>query len=240
VALGDLDRRSREYPWTHLKVEKPIGTHDEVVSALRIHIKRTYAGRKYLLGEHDVSDIEFDGHNVTMDHPHSVLSIDVHGRHTDISLTPRDENGDREQDETMPMINGHRDANGLTHVSGGVTKRLHVGDHSSSIERRPSLLQPQPKRQKFSLDGHISSPAQAPLCPEHPVEAHGTIPADTIDSFSSNMYPTPSHSPSPSPTTHLPRPSVIGSAATGDPTDIIPSQTRSNRGLARTQTLWRF
>jgi len=204
VAL-DNERRD-EYPWTHLKLEKPTGSPDEVISALRLHIKRTYPRRQLYLDEYDVIHTESD----IKDHPKSLLGDDTPRQH--IRLRSRSWNENGTEDSDVEMVD-------KTDDSRFVTKRFHTGDYSSSMEDGEGTRRPHPKRQKFSLDDSVSSPVRDPG-PLHPHVAYSGVNTDSKDSFSNNGYPTPLHSPS------LPGSSAIAPAVDSN-VNIVPSQTRS-------------
>jgi hypothetical protein len=114
----ESDKRPSEYPWTHLKLEKPTGTQDEVVAALRLHLKRTY------------SDIDFDD---SITDPRDTDNVDSHPQHADIHSSSRKANENGEEDADIKMADVLSVASDSSLMSGAVTGQLHTGEHRGSV-----------------------------------------------------------------------------------------------------------
>jgi hypothetical protein len=79
LSFAELDNHPSDYPWTRLKLKRPYGTRDEIIAALRRHLKHTYH-----LDENDFRNIEFDGNIVDPEHSPTVL--DIYSQNVDIEM----------------------------------------------------------------------------------------------------------------------------------------------------------
>ena len=227
VALED--KQALSYPWTHLKLEKPTGTRDEVVAALRHHLKRTYPRQdsQELLDEYN-SEIEFDRNDPSTDYNER---LPEYPKPTSITFSS---DGCGAEDTDTHMAEASNDA---MYVSRGVAKRLHMGDQSHK-PLMAGIPHSKCKRQKLSPVDSDSSPIRGGHYPRHSVDdstySGGLNTGTNFSSPGTGYYPTPSHSPSPSPPSPLPSPSAIPSPINGS--HLVSTPVRS-RGLARSRTL---
>jgi hypothetical protein len=82
LSPGELEIRSSEYPWIPLKLERPSGTQDEVIAALRHHLRRTYH-----LDDNEVANVEFVGNIAEAEHAPTLLDVDIHSQQIDIEMS---------------------------------------------------------------------------------------------------------------------------------------------------------
>ena len=106
-----------EYPWTPLKIDKPTGTRDEIIAALRLHLKRTY------------SDINFD--SSAADSPDMATSFDD-DQLADIRSLFRNADEIEEGDINTEMAGASSEATHSGPTSGATAGPLQTGGYPGS------------------------------------------------------------------------------------------------------------
>lgn len=212
-SLMDASVRRPEYPWTPLKLEKPTGTDEEVLAALRRHRNSTYVNRTEGEPQTENADepdpVAADPESEEDSSDSSVTSEDVATRLYAPVAIKRLHDLDSPAGEEQ-----HRD---------GASQLRHKRQKALSGEALPRPPSPQKvnlERNSLSTNSY-PSPFQTPSRPTLPTTATVTEsqPNAISDWRFTGVSPTPTPIPSdPSRNTTLPKP----------------------RGLTRTQTLLNF
>lgn len=199
-----------EYPWMALNFERPTGTHEEILASLRRQLSLTYPGRK---------KIRTSGTDAPID-----VNINGNVRKDNEEPGNNQDMYDLSQDAPIQFYNDH--------------KRPYPAEFSSYSPKEGDEVQsagPSRKRQKrspfndiassdphhFLLDSQFTNTNAGP-------SSLGADPYFTPPQITSPTYPEEYNS------------SPFSSSASGGPVPVPSPPQAQSRGLARTQTLWRF
>jgi hypothetical protein len=126
----ELEICPSEYPWTPLKVERPTGTRDEVMAALRHHLKRTYRP------DDEVANIEVARNIAEGKHAPTLRDVDSHSQQVDIEMS------DVSSDAVDSTLAGDEwshsgDMDAEVHVSLSSTSHT-IASHSPTLQHSPT------------------------------------------------------------------------------------------------------